>query len=68
VDRRELEQDASWTDSDLVRAGIDAFCELANSGPRAVLLVTNLHAGNVLRAARDLARDRPQAIRRRSGL
>jgi streptomycin 6-kinase len=43
---------AEWTDEGLVRAGIDEFRELLDSEPAAVLLATDLHAGNVLRARR----------------
>jgi streptomycin 6-kinase len=45
-----LAQHASWPDAGLVRAGIDAFRALANDGSPTVLLATDLHAGNVLRA------------------
>ena len=48
-----LAQQASWTDAGIVRAGIDGFRELASDGSRAVLLATDLHAGNVLRAQRE---------------
>ena len=48
-----LAQHASWTDAGVVRAGIDAFRELANRGSPAVLLATDLHAGNVLRGQRE---------------
>jgi streptomycin 6-kinase len=42
-----------WPDETLVRAGIDEFKALADSEPAAVLLATDLHAGNVLRADRE---------------
>ncbi|HET7250258.1 MAG TPA: aminoglycoside phosphotransferase family protein [Gemmatimonadales bacterium] len=51
--RETLAQRADWSDPALVRAGIDAFRELASGGPPAVLLATDLHAGNVLRAQRE---------------
>jgi streptomycin 6-kinase len=35
-----------------VREGLRLFAELARSGPADVLLATDLHAGNVLRARR----------------
>ncbi len=46
-------QQAEWADEALVRAGIDEFRALADSEPAAVLLATDLHAGNVLRARRE---------------
>ena len=48
-----LAQHDRWTDAGVVRAGIDAFRELANAASPAVLLATDLHAGNVLRAQRE---------------
>jgi streptomycin 6-kinase len=48
-----LAQHARWTNAGVVRAGIEAFRELANGGSPAVLLATDLHAGNVLRARRE---------------
>jgi len=45
-------QQASWPDAGLVRGGIDMFRELASGGPQ-VLIATDLHAGNVLRAQRE---------------
>jgi len=44
---------AEWADEALVREGIEVFRELVNSEPAAVLLATDLHAGNVLRARRE---------------
>jgi streptomycin 6-kinase len=41
-----------WTDPGLVRAGLNLFKELAASPVDPVLLATDLHAGNVLRAQR----------------
>ena len=48
-----LAQHASWTNAGVVRAGIDTFHELASGGSPTVLLATDLHAGNVLRAQRE---------------
>lgn len=41
-----------WPDAGLVREGLALFHELSTPGPSNVLLVTDLHAGNVLRARR----------------
>jgi streptomycin 6-kinase len=41
-----------WPDAALVRAGLALFRELPSSAARHVLLFTDLHAGNVLRAER----------------
>jgi streptomycin 6-kinase len=41
-----------WPDAGLVRAGLEAFAELTRSVTANVLLATDLHAGNVLRAQR----------------
>jgi streptomycin 6-kinase len=41
-----------WPDAALVRAGLALFRELPESAERQVLLFTDLHAGNVLRAER----------------
>jgi streptomycin 6-kinase len=41
-----------WTDPDLVRAGLRTFEELSAASRHDVLLATDLHAGNVLRARR----------------
>jgi streptomycin 6-kinase len=41
-----------WCDSGLVREGLGLFQELPHSAPVGVLLATDLHAGNVLRARR----------------
>jgi streptomycin 6-kinase len=43
----------SWTDSGLVREGLRLFDELSRNSPTMVLLATDLHAGNVLRAHRE---------------
>ena len=45
--------EAAWPDAGLVRAGIQAFQELSAPAPDDVLLATDLHAGNVLRAQRE---------------
>jgi streptomycin 6-kinase len=42
-----------WPDTGLVRAGLHLFEELSRSSPSEVLLATDLHAGNVLRAQRE---------------
>ncbi len=44
---------AHWQDAGLVRAGLALFHELPQSAARHVLLATDLHAGNVLRAERE---------------
>ncbi len=41
-----------WPDAGLVQAGLQLFAELARPSPTDVLLATDLHAGNVLRAQR----------------
>jgi streptomycin 6-kinase len=48
-----LTQQAAWADEELPRSGIDMFRRLLDSEPSAVLLATDLHAGNVLRAQRE---------------
>lgn len=42
-----------WPDTELVRDGLRLLCELAQSTPDDVLLATDLHSGNVLRAQRE---------------
>ena len=42
-----------WPDAALVRAGLGIFTELPRTASDAVLLATDLHAGNVLRARRE---------------
>lgn len=42
-----------WCDSGLVYEGLHLFRELSRSAPMEVLLATDLHAGNVLRAQRE---------------
>jgi streptomycin 6-kinase len=44
---------AKWRDEGLVRAGLDAFETLKDASAHDVLLATDLHAGNVLRAQRE---------------
>jgi streptomycin 6-kinase len=41
-----------WPDVGLVRAGLELFHQLPQTTPQLVLLATDLHAGNVLRAQR----------------
>jgi streptomycin 6-kinase len=48
-----LAQAHQWPDPGLVREGLRAFRELSRSAPTDVLLATDLHAGNVLRAQRE---------------
>jgi streptomycin 6-kinase len=49
----ESQRDAArWMDAGLVREGLRAFAEMAVASPTDVLLATDLHAGNVLRAER----------------
>ena len=42
-----------WSDAGLVREGLRLFKELPRTAPTEVLLSTDLHAGNVLRAERE---------------
>jgi streptomycin 6-kinase len=44
---------ARWLDAGLAREGLRLFEELPRGAPAAVLLATDLHAGNVLRARRE---------------
>jgi streptomycin 6-kinase len=48
-----LAASAEWPDPGLVREGLRLFAELPNTAARQALLATDLHAGNVLRAARE---------------
>jgi streptomycin 6-kinase len=48
-----LAQADRWRDAGLVREGLRVFDELPHSAPAQVLLATDLHAGNVLRARRE---------------
>jgi streptomycin 6-kinase len=43
----------AWPDPGLVRQGLELFDELPRTATRHVLLATDLHAGNVLRARRE---------------
>jgi streptomycin 6-kinase len=43
----------AWPDAALVRTGLRLFDELSRAVPDDVLLATDLHAGNVLRAQRE---------------
>jgi streptomycin 6-kinase len=47
-----LASEATWPDPGLVRAGLALFHELTATTERRVVLFTDLHAGNVLRAQR----------------
>jgi streptomycin 6-kinase len=47
-----LESIETWNDPGLVHAGLRLFAELPASAPEEVVLATDLHAGNVLRAQR----------------
>ena len=48
-----LAQVEQWPDVGLVREGLQLFKELPRNATKAVLLATDLHAGNVLRAERE---------------
>jgi len=48
-----LAQAEHWPDTGLVREGLRLFKELSQGAPADVLLATDLHAGNVLRARRE---------------
>ena len=48
-----LGQIEQWADMGLVRAGLQLFEELPRNATRKVLLATDLHAGNVVRAERE---------------
>jgi streptomycin 6-kinase len=48
-----LAQTERWPDAGLVREGLRVFEELARPGPADVLLATDLHSGNVLKAKRE---------------
>jgi streptomycin 6-kinase len=48
-----LAQAEHWLDAGLVREGLHLFKELPRNATREVLLATDLHAGNVLRAERE---------------
>ncbi len=42
-----------WSDPELVREGLRLLKELPRTAPKEVLLATDLHAGNILRAQRE---------------
>ncbi len=44
---------ARWPDAGLVQVGLRLFEELPRTSPTEVVLATDLHAGNILRAARE---------------
>ena len=46
-------QAQSWPDPELIREGLHLFRDLPRNGTEEVLLATDLHAGNVLRAERE---------------
>jgi len=48
-----LAQKEHWPDAHLVREGLQLFDDLPRTAPKEVLLATDLHAGNVLRAERE---------------
>jgi len=48
-----LADEARWPDPGLIRAGLALFDELPRTAAEEVLLATDLHAGNVLRAERE---------------
>jgi streptomycin 6-kinase len=47
-----IDHTKEWPDAELVRDGLGLFVELARTAQEEVLLATDLHAGNVLRAQR----------------
>jgi streptomycin 6-kinase len=51
--RETMAQEEHWPDATLVSEGLHLLCALAVDAPEAVLLATDLHAGNVLRAQRE---------------
>ncbi len=48
-----LTAEQQWRDAELVREGLELFAELSRNTNGEVLLATDLHAGNVLRAQRE---------------
>lgn len=50
---RTVAESSHWRDPGLVREGLDIFYTLPKTAPEEVLLATDLHAGNVLRAQRE---------------
>jgi len=53
LERRDAADVERWSDAGLVREGLRLFKELPRTAPTEVLLSTDLHAGNVLRAERE---------------
>jgi streptomycin 6-kinase len=53
TESRFIGDEREWPDPGLVRAGHRLYAELPRTAPREVLLATDLHAGNVLRAERE---------------
>jgi streptomycin 6-kinase len=51
--RETLEHQSEWSDSALVREGLDLLHRLAADDEPRMLLATDMHAGNVLRAERE---------------
>jgi streptomycin 6-kinase len=51
--RETLAQRQNWPDARLVQEGLSIFERLSRSSPTDMLLATDLHAGNVLRAERE---------------
>lgn len=51
--RETLDARDTWVDPGIVQEGLRLFAELPESAPQEVLLATDLHAGNVLRAERE---------------
>jgi streptomycin 6-kinase len=51
--KQTLAQAQSWSDPGLVQQGLELFEELPSTATTEVLLATDLHAGNVLRAERE---------------
>ena len=51
--KESVEQADRWSDAGLAQEGLRIFEGLLNDAPRDVLLATDLHAGNVLRAQRE---------------
>ena len=51
--KQTLAQAQSWSDPGLVQQGLELFQELHGTATTEVLLATDLHAGNVLRAERE---------------
>ena len=52
IQKEALEDEDTWTDPGLIRAGIEVFDDLIQTTTDSALLAVDLHAGNVLRAQR----------------